>query len=84
MSSLPIDDGAYTLFAPTNDAFRALPAGVLDNLIAEPETLKRVLLGHVVPGTKYYRGLSTGTLSMANGRSAKAIVSTGINIAMRD
>ena len=39
---------AYTIFAPTNEAFDALPPGQLDALIAEPETLKKVLQFHVV------------------------------------
>ena len=39
---------AYTIFAPTNEAFDALPPGQLDALLAEPETLKKVLQFHVV------------------------------------
>jgi uncharacterized surface protein with fasciclin (FAS1) repeats len=42
--------GPYTVFAPTDEAFAKLPAGALDQLIANPEELKKVLLLHVVPG----------------------------------
>ena len=43
----------FTVFAPTNEAFSALPAGTVDNLL-KPENkdqLKKVLTYHVVSGT---------------------------------
>jgi transforming growth factor-beta-induced protein len=43
-------DGPLTVFAPTDEAFAALPAGTLDSLLADPEALKKVLLYHVVSG----------------------------------
>jgi uncharacterized surface protein with fasciclin (FAS1) repeats len=42
--------GPFTVFAPTDDAFAKLPAGTVDNLLANPDKLKQVLLYHVVPG----------------------------------
>lgn len=42
--------GPYTVFAPTNEAFNNLPAGTLDNLLANPEQLKNILTYHVVAG----------------------------------
>lgn len=45
-------DGPFTVFAPTNAAFAALPAGTVDNLL-KPENkdqLIAVLTYHVVPG----------------------------------
>ena len=42
--------GPFTVFAPTDDAFAALPEGTLDGLLADPEALKKVLLYHVVSG----------------------------------
>jgi len=42
--------GPFTVFAPTDAAFAALPAGTLDSLLADPEALKKVLLYHVVSG----------------------------------
>lgn len=44
--------GPFTVFAPTNAAFRKLPAGTVDNLL-RPENkaqLQTVLTYHVVPG----------------------------------
>jgi uncharacterized surface protein with fasciclin (FAS1) repeats len=45
--------GPFTVFAPTNEAFAKLPAGLLDYLLANPAILKQVLLYHVAsePGT---------------------------------
>lgn len=43
-------EGPFTVFAPTDAAFRALPAGVLDSLIADPDALAGVLQYHVVLG----------------------------------
>jgi len=43
-------DGPFTVFAPTDDAFAKLPAGTVENLLANPEKLKAILLYHVVPG----------------------------------
>ncbi len=42
-------DGPLTLFAPTNEAFAALPEGELERLLADPEALGQVLSYHVVP-----------------------------------
>ncbi len=43
------DDGAsLTVFAPTEEAFAALPAGALDALLADPEALANVLTYHVL------------------------------------
>jgi uncharacterized surface protein with fasciclin (FAS1) repeats len=44
--------GPFTVFAPTNEAFDALPAGTVDNLL-KPEnkpTLVKILTYHVVAG----------------------------------
>lgn len=43
-------EGPFTVFAPTDDAFAALPAGTLDSLLADIPALTDVLLYHVVSG----------------------------------
>jgi uncharacterized surface protein with fasciclin (FAS1) repeats len=42
--------GPVTVFAPTDEAFKAVPAATLDKLSKDPELLKSVLTYHVVPG----------------------------------
>lgn len=42
--------GPFTVFAPTDDAFKALPAGMLDGLLKDLAKLTSVLTFHVVPG----------------------------------
>lgn len=43
-------EGPFTVFAPTDEAFAALPEGTLDSLLANPEELAKVLTYHVVSG----------------------------------
>ncbi len=42
--------GPFTVFAPSEEAFKALPKATLDAVLADKELLKSVLLYHVVPG----------------------------------
>lgn len=44
--------GPFTVFAPTNEAFAALPAGTVDTLLKpdNKKTLDKILTYHVVPG----------------------------------
>lgn len=54
--------GPYTVFAPTNAAFEALPTGTLDTLL-KPENvgqLKSILTYHVVPGKVLASDLKDG------------------------
>jgi len=43
-------EGPFTVFAPTDDAFAALPEGTVEGLLADKEALSKVLLYHVVDG----------------------------------
>jgi uncharacterized surface protein with fasciclin (FAS1) repeats len=44
-----LQPGNYTVFAPTDDAFAALPAGTVETLLADPQgLLTTILLYHVV------------------------------------
>ena len=69
--------GPFTVFAPTNEAFDALPAGTVDTLL-KPEnkaTLTSVLTYHVVPGkldsaaldAAILAGSGVATLTTVNG-----------------
>lgn len=62
--------GPFTVFAPDNDAFKALPAGTLNNLMKEnsKETLSSILKFHVVPGRISMADLEDGQkLKTVNG-----------------
>jgi len=45
-------DGPFTIFAPANPAFEALPAGTLDAVLADTDLLTSILTLHVVAGEK--------------------------------
>lgn len=54
-------EGPFTVFAPTDDAFAALPEGALDDLLADPKgALTDVLTYHVVPGRVMSGDLADG------------------------
>lgn len=62
--------GPFTVFAPSNEAFKALPAGTLDNLMKDnsKETLASILKFHVVPGRIRMTDLEDGQkLKTVNG-----------------
>jgi len=42
--------GPFTVFAPTDEAFAKLPAGMVEKLLKDLPKLKSVLTYHVVPG----------------------------------
>ena len=72
-------DGPFTVFAPTNDAFNGLPAGVLDYLLDNPAELAAVLQYHVVSGKVLSTDLSSGTVATLNG-NIEVNVSSGVTI----
>ena len=53
-------EGPFTIFAPTDAAFAALPEGTLDSLLADPDALTNVLLYHVAPGAVMSSDLTDG------------------------
>ena len=54
-----VNAGPLTVFAPTNDAFAALPEGTVENLLRpeNKETLSTILKGHAAPGSFNVDGL---------------------------
>ena len=68
-------DGPFTVFAPTDDAFAALPAGTLDALLADSATLAGILTYHVVGGELTSDELNDGDrLVSVNGRQIRVSV----------
>jgi len=86
--------GPFTVFAPTNAAFDALPAGTVDNLLmpSNKAKLQKVLTYHVVPGritaadiaAKIRAGGGTATYTTVEGEpltfrmNGNEIVATGV------
>lgn len=48
LSDILTGDGPYTIFAPTDDAFAALPDGLVEMLLGDIPTLTEILLYHVI------------------------------------
>jgi uncharacterized surface protein with fasciclin (FAS1) repeats len=63
--------GPFTVFAPTNEAFAALPKGTLENLLKPEnrELLRKVLTYHVVSGDLMSRNLRSGQVATVEGSS---------------
>ncbi|RMA42531.1 fasciclin domain-containing protein [Rhodophyticola porphyridii] len=59
-------EGPFTVFAPTDDAFAALPEGTVDTLLLEEnrDQLVAILTYHVVPGAVMSTDLSDGMTAM--------------------
>lgn len=59
--------GPYTLFAPTNEAFKTVPAKTMDELAQNPARLKDVLNYHVLAGKVMAADVRNGTAKTAQG-----------------
>jgi uncharacterized surface protein with fasciclin (FAS1) repeats len=69
-------DGPFTVFAPTNEAFAALPEGTLENLLKPEnrELLRKVLTYHVVPGDVMAEDLRSGRVATVEGNNVRVRV----------
>jgi uncharacterized surface protein with fasciclin (FAS1) repeats len=59
--------GPFTVFAPTNDAFKAVPAKTLDSLGKDPVALKAVLTYHVLAAKVMAAEVKNGKVKTVNG-----------------
>ena len=86
--------GPFTVFAPTNAAFTALPAGTVETLV-KPEnkaTLTKILTYHVVAGNMtadkimaaIKAGKGTATLKTVSGGTLKAMMNGPKNVVLVD
>ena len=73
--------GPFTVFAPTDEAFAKLPAGTVENLLKPEnlETLKNVLLYHVVAGNVMAADVVT-----LDGKTADTVAGSAVNISVKD
>lgn len=59
--------GPFTVFAPSDEAFKALPAKTLAELAADSNRLKAVLTYHVVPGKLMAADIKNGNVKSVQG-----------------
>ncbi|WP_333831078.1 fasciclin domain-containing protein [Pararhodobacter sp.] len=63
-------EGPFTVFAPTDEAFAALPEGTVEALLNDIPALTAILTYHVVPGAVMSGDLSDGMMAeTVNGQS---------------
>jgi len=70
--------GPYTVFAPTNAAFKKLPPATLAAVKTNPALLKKVLLYHVVKGD-----VRAAQVVKLDGKSAKTLEGQRVSIEVR-
>lgn len=69
--------GPFTVFAPSDEAFKKLPPGTLDKLLANKTALTDVLTYHVVGATEYSAGLF-------NGEAAPTVEGKSVSVKIND
>ena len=76
--------GPFTVFAPVNAAFEALPAGTVDNLLKPDmkDTLTKVLTYHVVAGTHSAADLMAKAKEMGGALNLTTVEGDTITIQM--
>ncbi|WP_425050838.1 fasciclin domain-containing protein [Psychromarinibacter sp. S121] len=72
-------EGPFTVFAPTDDAFAALPEGTVDTLLMpeNKDQLTEILTYHVVPGKVMSGDLSDGMMATTVQGSDVTIMTEG-------
>lgn len=75
-------EGPFTVFAPTDEAFAALPDGLLDALLLpeNQETLQSILTYHVVSGEVFAADVTTGDVPTVEGSTFAVDTSEGVVI----
>jgi uncharacterized surface protein with fasciclin (FAS1) repeats len=73
--------GPFTVFAPNNDAFSAVPEDLLNKVSGDANLLKTVLTYHVVPGT--YTSADLRAMA-ANGTTVKTVMGENLMFKMKD
>jgi uncharacterized surface protein with fasciclin (FAS1) repeats len=74
-------EGPFTVFAPTDEAFAALPEGTVEGLLNDIPALTEVLTYHVVPGAVMSGDLSDGMMATTvQGSDITIGVSEGVTV----
>ena len=71
-------EGPFTVFAPTNDAFAAIPPFVVDYLLANTDVLTQILTYHVVAGKVMSSDVAPGMVPTVNGDSITVTTDMGV------
>lgn len=69
--------GPYTVFAPTDEAFKQLAPGVLNALLKDTRKLKAILTYHIVPGTVAAYNMKAGDIKTLEGTPLLAALVDG-------
>ena len=73
--------GPFTVFAPTDAAFRKLPRDTMNGLLKDKAALTAILTFHVVAGKIMAKDVKSGDLATVQGENLKIVVSDdGIRI----
>ena len=74
--------GPFTVFAPTDEAFAALPAGVLDALLLpeNKEILVKILTYHVVSGIVMAADITDGDVATVEGSNVMLVTTSGVKV----
>ena len=74
--------GPFTVFAPTNDAFAALPAGLVDKLLLpeNKDLLVKILTYHVVSGTVLAADVTAGDVPTVEGQNITITTDMGVQV----
>lgn len=75
--------GPYTVFAPSNEAFKAVPAKTLEALANDKERLKAMLAYHVVPGKVTSADIKPGNVKTVQGGNV-ALSKAGTFVTVED
>ena len=75
--------GPYTVFAPTDEAFKAVPAKTMADLAANKELLRSVLSYHVLPGNVRSTEVKVGSMKSVQGANL-ALASAGSMLTVED
>lgn len=75
-------EGPFTVFAPTDDAFNALPPGVLDALLLpeNKDVLTKILTYHVVPGLVLSSDIADGDVATVEGQTVALSTADGVTV----
>jgi uncharacterized surface protein with fasciclin (FAS1) repeats len=82
LTSIRLGQDRFTILAPTDGAFAALPPGLLEKLLLPEnrELLGKILTYHIIPGEVTERDLASGELKTLEGATIKINRGSNANV----